>query len=407
MSTKYTVPEVVALVTALIILVLVILQLPSKPGWPAQIEFKNPEFNPFTGNPRYRPPVCEETAFHWNSKDFAECAADKEGFEAKYRTVELNCNSETKVPDAIFMEPLYNEGRLNWVNFTGPVSGQPVSAIVVTPDPNRVNPNEPTPVIYALHARDQSYENMWADGSYITTPVTQLHLGFKGWVQDTMCEANDPKMQPHILVIPMRGGDRMWIDCKDADICALETQVTQELVPYIDEHYNTIVSAESRACIGYSMGASGCLNYAIKYPHLFGSVLVQSPGVWPRFVTWDELVSSDGAKTSAFSTRDFLLDKVFDGKAGYEALNTCNALSAKLHNGLDLQQYRPKIRVWFGQRDPYIAQDEALFGCFACDQMCQKFHIVKECTHSDFFRCLKDTSSYEMYLNELHNLFER
>jgi hypothetical protein len=44
-----------------------------------------------------------------------------------------------------------------------------------------------------------------------STPVNQLHLGFKGWVHDTMCEMNDPNMEPHILVIPMRGGDRMYV----------------------------------------------------------------------------------------------------------------------------------------------------------------------------------------------------
>jgi S-formylglutathione hydrolase FrmB len=93
------------------------------------------------------------------------------------------------------------------------------------------------------------------------------------------------------------------------------------------------------------MGASGCLNYAVKYPSLFGSVLVQSPGVWPRFVTWDELVSSDGAKTSAFSTRDFLLEHVFDGKRGYEAMNTCNLLVDKLRTGKDDLQSQRCVRV--------------------------------------------------------------
>ena len=158
-----------------------------------------------------------------------------------------------------------------------------------------------------------------------------------------------------------------WIDCKDPKVCALETQITKDLVPYVDKTYKTVDNAKARGCIGYSMGASGCLNLAVKHPTIFGSVLVQSPGVWcviftmtrrsfflhgrlflltdflthrPRFVSWDELISSEGAKTSDFSTRDFLLEKVFDGKGDYESKNTCNMLDSKLRSGDELQNHR-------------------------------------------------------------------
>jgi hypothetical protein len=174
---SYTVPEIIAVAGAAVVLVVVIMRMPSAPGWPAAADFKNPDFNPFVGNPRYRPPSCEETAVQWNGKDYRECAADRTGFDAQFPTVELQCTGETKVPDALFMEPYSNTGRLQWVNFTGPISKQPVSALVILPDPNRPNANVPTPVVYALHARDQSYENMVADGSYLTCVVASEWRG--------------------------------------------------------------------------------------------------------------------------------------------------------------------------------------------------------------------------------------
>ena len=59
----------------------------------------------------------------------------------------------------------------------------------------------------------------------------------------------------------------------------------------------------------------------------------------PRFVSWEELIATEGAATSKFSTRDFLLDNVFDGKKGYESLTTCNIVSAALQSG-KIQKHR-------------------------------------------------------------------
>lgn len=51
--------------------------------------------------------------------------------------------------------------------------------------------------------------------------------GFAGWVHDAVCELNDPRMVPHTLVVPLRGGDRMWMDCHDKSACALETAIAK------------------------------------------------------------------------------------------------------------------------------------------------------------------------------------
>jgi len=51
--------------------------------------------------------------------------------------------------------------------------------------------------------------------------------GFNGWFRDMMCALNDPRMKPHVFVVPLRGGDRMWMDCANPEACALETQIAK------------------------------------------------------------------------------------------------------------------------------------------------------------------------------------
>lgn len=48
-----------------------------------------------------------------------------------------------------------------------------------------------------------------------------------------------------------------------------ETYLTRELVEYVDAHYRTIPSRESRGITGCSMGADGALHLALKYPDVY------------------------------------------------------------------------------------------------------------------------------------------
>ena len=61
--------------------------------------------------------------------------------------------------------------------------------------------------------------------------------------------------------------------------------------------------------------------------------------------------------------------------------------------------------MWFGRHDPYIEQDESLFGCLLCNQMCASFHVVEECEHGGFFDCVKSAPNYGDYQQDLYNIF--
>ena len=195
------------------------------------------------------------------------------------------------------------------------------------------------PVIYALHPRDISYEvgekngpdsvssllsgelsvacfgiacfdppqGKQRCGAAHCPPAHRTVLGIETWLSGVVCALNDPRMEPHLLVVPLRGGDRMWLDCYNKSICALETAIVdvcfqlglyvspncfdqfsqlcdtakrrhllksvgcsldryaQDLIPFIERSFPTkdvfsSAGTTNRACIGTSVGASGCLN---------------------------------------------------------------------------------------------------------------------------------------------------
>ncbi len=55
-----------------------------------------------------------------------------------------------------------------------------------------------------------------------------------------------------------------------------EKFITEELVGYIDSHYRTLATRESRGLAGHSMGGYGTLRLAMKYPEVYSSIYAMS-----------------------------------------------------------------------------------------------------------------------------------
>jgi S-formylglutathione hydrolase len=56
-----------------------------------------------------------------------------------------------------------------------------------------------------------------------------------------------------------------------------ENYVAQELVAYVDSHYRTLASVNSRGIAGHSMGGYGAMRIGMKHPNVFSSVYLLSP----------------------------------------------------------------------------------------------------------------------------------
>lgn len=60
--------------------------------------------------------------------------------------------------------------------------------------------------------------------------------------------------------------------------------LAHELVPFLDEKYPTYQVGMGRALIGDSLAATVSLMAALKYPNIFGRVILQSPKVGPEMI---------------------------------------------------------------------------------------------------------------------------
>lgn len=86
----------------------------------------------------------------------------------------------------------------------------------------------------------------------------------------------DEQFQRVILVYP-NGFRSGYMDHFDGKIM-VESMIIRELIPRIDRTYRTIASREGRAAHGFSMGASGSLKFAFKYPDMFCSAVAYGGG---------------------------------------------------------------------------------------------------------------------------------
>lgn len=105
------------------------------------------------------------------------------------------------------------------------------------------------PVVYWLHG---------GGGNESSTLFTSL-----AWIELT--KAGD--IDPVILVYP-NGFRSGYMDHADGEQM-VESLIIRELIPTIDRNFRTIANRTGRAAHGFSMGSSGALKFAIKYPDMF------------------------------------------------------------------------------------------------------------------------------------------
>lgn len=120
---------------------------------------------------------------------------------------------------------------------------------IVTPDIYKEN-GEKLPVLYLLHGYSGNYAT-WVNG------FSQL--------------PNDADLYNMIIVCADGGYSSWYFDSPVDSTMKYETYIAKELVPYIDQNYNTIANRSGRAISGLSMGGHGALYLAIRHQDLFGA----------------------------------------------------------------------------------------------------------------------------------------
>jgi S-formylglutathione hydrolase FrmB len=135
-------------------------------------------------------------------------------------------------------------------------------AIVFLPPSYHQNRTRRYPVVYALHGYSIGAEQ-WSQ---------EIH------VPQTIEGAFAKGAHEMIVVLPdsktVHNGSMYSSSVTTGDF---ENYVARDVVAYIDAHYRTIATRESRGLAGHSMGGYGATRIGMKHADVFGSLYIMSP----------------------------------------------------------------------------------------------------------------------------------
>ena len=135
-------------------------------------------------------------------------------------------------------------------------------AIVFLPPSYNQNRTRRYPVVYALHGYSIGAEQ-WTQEIHV--PQT-IEGAFARGAREMIVVLPDSKT--------VHNGSMYSSSVITGDF---ENYVARDVVAYIDQHYRTIASRESRGLVGHSMGGYGATRIGMKHADVFGSLYIMSP----------------------------------------------------------------------------------------------------------------------------------
>jgi len=217
------------------------------------------------------------------------------------------------------------------------------------------------PVLYWLHGMNQSE-------STDQYPPRYLEDGVKAGAIKPM------------IVVYASGGQRTYYTDSASAKSYPETEIIEELIPYIDATYRTNAVREQRAIAGMSMGGFGALKFAFKHPELFSSVTAFAPGIRdPQSFAKD---------------RPDILRRMFNNDpASYEA----NHPATWLKRNVDQIRGKLPISLYVGTKDYLLAGSQSLH------QLMNDLHV--EHTYKEFDGLTHNLTQYSGQTKETPFVF--
>ncbi|MCQ2129629.1 MAG: esterase [Bacteroidaceae bacterium] len=165
-------------------------------------------------------------------------------------------------------------GNVQQILFHSPSTGTERRAFVYTPPTYGKNSKERFPVLYLQHGWGED-ETAWSN------------QGHANLIADNMIA--EGKIKPLIIVMTYGMTNEVRFGGLNSfDWSQFEKVLVDELVPYVDAHFNTKANKENRAMAGLSMGGMETRNITLKRPETFGYYGLLSGGVYmPKdFESW-------------------------------------------------------------------------------------------------------------------------
>ena len=172
---------------------------------------------------------------------------------------------KTNVPDVVrgARPAIVERIKIHGKALEGNLEGDAVDrdAIVLLPPSYNQNGTRRYPVVYALHGYSIGAEQ-WTQ---------EIH------VPQTIEGAFAKGAHEMIVVLPdaktVHNGSMYSSSVTTGDF---EHYVARDVVSYVDMHYRTIATRESRGLVGHSMGGYGAARIGMKHADVFGSLYIMS-----------------------------------------------------------------------------------------------------------------------------------
>ncbi len=163
----------------------------------------------------------------------------------------------------IQMAAFAQEGTIEWSKITSPalenlIGDSTTRSFGIYLPANYETSDQDYPAIYALHGS-------WGSAGELMSMRPTI---------DSMTQEGKIK---EMIVVFVDGNNKFRGSHYQSSITIgdYETYITADLVEHIDANYRTIAHRNSRGITGYSMGACGAMQLALKFPETFGAVVSQ------------------------------------------------------------------------------------------------------------------------------------
>lgn len=148
-------------------------------------------------------------------------------------------------------------------------------AFVYTPPMYGKDPAKKYPVLYLQHGWGED-ETAWSNQGHCNLIMDNLIA--------------DGKIEPFIIVMTYGMTNELkWGHMGEFKITPFQTVLCDELVPYVDSHFNTIADKKHRAMAGLSMGGMETHTITLNRPEMFSRYGLLSGGIY----TPEEIKSKD------------------------------------------------------------------------------------------------------------------
>src|SRR5436189_2832744 len=173
---------------------------------------------------------------------------------------------KTNVPDAVAgaRPAIVEHIKIHGTALEGNLEGNTVDrdAIVFLPPGYNQNRTRRYPVVYALHGYSIGAEQ-WTQEIHV--PQT-IEGAFAKGAHEVIVVLPDSKT--------VHNGSMYSSSVTTGDF---ENYVARDVVSYVDSHYRTMATRESRGLVGHSMGGYGATRIGMKHADVFGSLYLMSP----------------------------------------------------------------------------------------------------------------------------------